>query len=328
MLARTACRFGILVQCSSGIGAKFRSQLRSGTRDALGSFQSASIASGLRFFSESPGGQSHSEENESKPSDEGSSSSSSSKAGGSTSGRTEKRTYYDVLEVSRKASKDDIKNSYRRLAKKYHPDKNVDDPEAEHRFKEIQEAHATLSDSWKKALYDQDLQFSKFGTAAAQEVEREAWTEHWDRETPEEREARKERYKRYAAGERNDLPPVDIVQRYMNHLMVLGVFVIFYVCIKAPDWFDAQNEPGFCDKAVDDRSVPLVRAFHDPVLNRWERIDQGKEPPCPSDLYAHYQKVNPALLETIDLQLLPKKQLTVMMIPKTEVVKSLSRVGP
>eukprot|EP00438_Fugacium_kawagutii_P025598 Skav207781 [mRNA] locus=scaffold70:39808:49117:+ [translate_table: standard] len=66
------------------------------------------------------------------------------------------RSYYDILEVTPKAKKEDIKEAYRRLAKKYHPDRNVDDPEAETRFKEVQEAHATLSDSWKKALYDQD----------------------------------------------------------------------------------------------------------------------------------------------------------------------------
>merc|ERR1719499_2704984 len=96
------------------------------------------------------------------------------------------RTFYEILEVPRKAKKEEIKEAYRRLAKKYHPDRNIDDPEAEARFKEVQEAHATLTDSWKRALYDQDLQFGQFGSAATQDVEKEKWTEHWDRETPEE----------------------------------------------------------------------------------------------------------------------------------------------
>ncbi|CAJ1365207.1 unnamed protein product [Effrenium voratum] len=90
--------------------------------------------------------------------------------------------YYDILELSQKAKKDEIKDAYRRLAKKYHPDRNVEDPEAEARFKEVQEAHATLSDDWKRALYDQDIQFSKFGTAVSQQVDREKWTEHWEKE--------------------------------------------------------------------------------------------------------------------------------------------------
>ena len=69
-----------------------------------------------------------------------------------------KRDYYDVLGVPRKASKDDIKNEYRKLALKYHPDRNKS-PDAEARFKEISEAYAILSDDEKRA------QFDRFGHA-------------------------------------------------------------------------------------------------------------------------------------------------------------------
>ncbi len=65
-----------------------------------------------------------------------------------------RRDYYDVLSVPREASKDDIKNAYRKLALQYHPDRNKS-PEAEEKFKEITEAYAILSDEQKRAQYDQ-----------------------------------------------------------------------------------------------------------------------------------------------------------------------------
>lgn len=66
-----------------------------------------------------------------------------------------KRDYYDLLGVKRDASKDDIKKAYRKLAMKYHPDKNPDNKEAEEKFKEIKTAYETLSDDNKRASYDQ-----------------------------------------------------------------------------------------------------------------------------------------------------------------------------
>lgn len=65
-----------------------------------------------------------------------------------------KRDYYEVLGVSRSASDADIKSAYRKLALKYHPDKNPDDPSAEEKFKEAAEAYEVLSNSDKKAQYD------------------------------------------------------------------------------------------------------------------------------------------------------------------------------
>ena len=64
------------------------------------------------------------------------------------------RDYYDVLGVSRDASASEIKKSYRKLAMKFHPDQNADDPGAEEKFKELGEAYEVLSDEEKRAAYD------------------------------------------------------------------------------------------------------------------------------------------------------------------------------
>ncbi len=72
----------------------------------------------------------------------------------------DKRDYYEVLEVTKGASDAEIKKAYRKVAKKYHPDTNPGDKEAEEKFKEAAEAYAVLSDPEKRAKYDQ------FGHAA------------------------------------------------------------------------------------------------------------------------------------------------------------------
>ena len=73
-----------------------------------------------------------------------------------------KRDYYDILGVSKSASADEIKKAYRKLAIKYHPDKNPDDKDAEEKFKEAAEAYEVLSNAEKRQRYDQ------FGHAGAQ----------------------------------------------------------------------------------------------------------------------------------------------------------------
>ncbi len=66
-----------------------------------------------------------------------------------------KRDYYEVLGIKKNASSDEIKKSYRRLAMKHHPDRNTEDSDAEGKFKEVKEAYEVLSDSDKRAAYDQ-----------------------------------------------------------------------------------------------------------------------------------------------------------------------------
>ena len=74
-----------------------------------------------------------------------------------------KRDYYDVLGINKGSDEKEIKRAYRKLAKKYHPDTNPGDAQAEQKFKEVTEAYNVLSDAEKKKLYDQ------FGFAAFEE---------------------------------------------------------------------------------------------------------------------------------------------------------------
>ena len=76
----------------------------------------------------------------------------------------DKRDYYEVLGVSRNASEKEIKSAYRKLAKKYHPDSNQGNQDAENKFKEASEAYSVLSDPEKRKQYDQ------FGFAAFDET--------------------------------------------------------------------------------------------------------------------------------------------------------------
>src|SRR6266498_184311 len=64
------------------------------------------------------------------------------------------KDYYKILGVDRKASEDEIRKAYRKLAMQYHPDRNPNDKQAEDRFKEINEAYQVLSDQKKRAYYD------------------------------------------------------------------------------------------------------------------------------------------------------------------------------
>jgi molecular chaperone DnaJ len=79
----------------------------------------------------------------------------------------ERPDYYKVLGVGKNATDEEIKKAYRKLARKYHPDRNPDDKQAEERFKEISQAHDVLSDADKRKEYDRGGMFAGFGGGAA-----------------------------------------------------------------------------------------------------------------------------------------------------------------
>ncbi|CAH8851559.1 unnamed protein product [Trichobilharzia szidati] len=100
-----------------------------------------------------------------------------SKDGGSKSKRGQKSTkeginLYAVLEVEKNATAEEIKRSYRRLALKYHPDKNPNDPTASEKFKEINRAHSILANEQKRRLYDR---YGALGIYVAEHIDEEDW---------------------------------------------------------------------------------------------------------------------------------------------------------
>ena len=95
----------------------------------------------------------------------------------------DKRDYYEVMGVPKNSTEDEIKKAYRKLAKKYHPDLNPGDKEAEQKFKEVNEAYEVLSDKDKRARYDQfgfagvDPNFG--GGAGGRAARSRVWTSIW-----------------------------------------------------------------------------------------------------------------------------------------------------
>lgn len=241
-----------------------------------------------------------------------------------------RRNLYDVLGVSRLSKPEEIRSAYLELAKKFHPDTSsstpaVVDDDSSRQFREVQEAYSTLSNSWKRTLYDQDLQFqSAVAMTGSTSSSVSDWRDNFNLETPEARIARRERYKRYAAGERNDLPPVPLTTRGALGGLVLCGAALTWICAKAPQWFGGQGDPTHHDPVTDDKSVPLVRAYFNPITRKWERLGDGQMAPTFGELLNQYRRVVPKIMErwiyeqkqagndpeTID-------SLTVTNVPKT-----------
>ena len=245
------------------------------------------------------------------------------------------RTFYDILEVPRLSKPEDIRTAYLGLARKYHPDSQpvhdalqaVDVSDSAARFREIQEAYSTLSNSWKRTLYDQDLQYQEAAAATGGQNGMAAWRENFNQETPEARIARRERYKRYAVGERNDLPPVSLTTKASLIGFVVAGSALTYVCAQAPDWFGGQDEQTYHDPVTDDLSVSLVQAFFNPITRKWERLGDGQIVPTFEELLTQYKRIAPALIDRWQYEEAKEENsvenidtLTVIKVPKTRTI--------
>ncbi|CAD7950860.1 unnamed protein product [Amoebophrya sp. A120] len=194
------------------------------------------------------------------------------------------RTYYDVLEIEdRQCDKATIKRQFRKLAKQYHPDKqnaeagaagagaHVQNVNLEEKFREIREAYEILGNKWKRGLYDTDLRNAQ---AVATEVEEESWTRHWDNESLQDREKRRERYRRYARGDRNDCPPAVHNVPLWGALLGGSIisFSVWQMCVMTPEVDGFRAEETFSDSEMDMSRSSLVFAFYNPVEETWERV--------------------------------------------------------
>ena len=91
-----------------------------------------------------------------------------------------KKDYYEILGVGREAGDPEIKQAYRKLALRFHPDRNPDDPSAEENFKQASEAYSVLSDGQKRATYDRFGHLGLQGAAAQNGFNPEAFTDFSD----------------------------------------------------------------------------------------------------------------------------------------------------
>merc|ERR1712194_274121 len=192
---------------------------------------------------------------------------------------------YDVLEIKDKTiDQKGVKKAFKKLAKKYHPDRNPGDKISEQHFKLIQEAYATLGSKWRRNLYDNDLRWGKTSKAG---VEKHDWTEHWE----EEREQRRARYRRYVIGERIDIPYNNMAPRPTHSVMIFAfLFLWTTVLVYLPDIEGASSKETGDDEEEDTLWIRTAWAFNNPITQEWERIeyaktDQGIEdgPLSPSD---------------------------------------------
>lgn len=115
----------------------------------------------------------------------------------------EYRDYYKLLNVSKTASQDEIKKAYRKLAREYHPDVNPDDPNAEEKFKDINEAYQVLSDAEKREKYDrfgsQWKQYQQTG-GSAEDFDWSQWAAQGQRGGPQYRTVTQEEFEQMFGG--------------------------------------------------------------------------------------------------------------------------------
>jgi len=217
--------------------------------------------------------------------------------------------HYQTLGVGFRASSNDIKNSYHELAKKYHPDQNPDDSQAEARFRQIKEAYECLSSKLRRAEYDQEFIRSGKTRWMAEQRARET-------EEPED-----------SSGilSRRDL--------LIFAALIIGIPVSsFAFRLRKQETPEVVTPSGASWARPVDIPIPtstdvLVRAYYNPLTKRWEKVNQDNDPPCPLSLFQYAVREHRGLFQSFSRNggSMPSKdeRFEVHMIPERLVAEPL-----
>lgn len=233
-------------------------------------------------------------------------------------------SHYDVIGVSSTATSQDIRKAYLARAKALHPDMNSTDPDAVERFIDLQQAYSILSDAAQRHAYDQKRKPLTRKSAIRYPVRTEPdyWVRTWEKETVEERDARRERYRRFATGEFADVVEGGCCNKGVPDWFVISSIILtFSVALVAwSRWWDAgkQSDIDYDDPVVasDTRTVSYTAAYLNPFTFEWNRLDEHQDPPTPAELAQFYQRhVGPL---TVNEDVYPTQHLTVTQLPRTK----------
>jgi DnaJ-class molecular chaperone len=184
------------------------------------------------------------------------------------------RNHYEALGVGYRASSGQIKSAFRELAKKWHPDMNANDEQAEARFRRIKDAYECLSDKSRRNEYDRE--WIRAGRAT------------WDHKSQ--------------TGENSDEVPDDgsLTRKQLLFLYSVAFMLpaIVSVSRKAEPSKEVSNQrdenlnytPPIPEGSLGDK---LVRAFYNPIKRKWERLRDNQEPPSPLECFKQFVRERP-----------------------------------
>ena len=179
--------------------------------------------------------------------------------------------HYQTLGIGYRASGSEIKSAFRILAKKYHPDQNPNNPDAETKFRKAKEAYECLSNKVTRAEYDRDsLQTGRL---------------KWSRASSESDEV-----------ERNEAGG-NLTRAQLIILYAVTIGLPFLASVirrrkgdiqiesKSANIIDWMGHPPVPEVSASD---VIVRAFYNPLTSRWERLSDSSDPPSPKELLQHF----------------------------------------
>jgi curved DNA-binding protein CbpA len=193
--------------------------------------------------------------------------------------------HYQTLGIGFRASAHDIKTAYRDLAKKYHPDRNSNNPEAEKRFREVKEAYECLSNKVKRADYEKDWVMTG----------RVRWV-------PSGEAAKAD------SGD-NEAPGLTRKEQAILYAIVLSIPALTALnrrnAAEATTANSAtENRRAISWTEIPDLAIPtshedLVNAYYNPLTDRWERLESGQPAPTPIELVSYLTHEHKGLYQQI-----------------------------